>query len=310
MLNEPDLQLDAVSQFVAEVYKLDIHHMEFVPKGEVAWCYKLVDSRDRAFLLRITLGTDPLPQTSIHQLKDLDFVVTPIDNLSLTYEGYRLTLYEFVAGATMWEQMPNAAQMEVMGRCFGQLHQTALTGGPFERQEQFALDFADKYQECLGLLAGVFPVRDGAAARLQEKLGPFLTFINGEYEKLLAQQQDLFQQEIPFVNCHGDPNPQNVILADDRVYLVDLEEMVYAPKEQDLVYFSDHIHFASFMQGYRAIKPQAELDWELRTWYGRKWFLGDVTDYCEKILCHPHTTAEYAHYLQQLDAVLEDVGLL
>jgi aminoglycoside phosphotransferase (APT) family kinase protein len=310
MLNEPDLQLDTALQLVAEAYGLDIQQMEFVPKGEVAWCYKLVDSREHAFLLRVTLGVATLSLANVDKLKDLDFVVLPIDNLVLEYEGYSLALYEFVAGETMWEQMPDAAQIEVMGRCFALLHQTARRCGPFERQEKFSLDFAEDYHRYLEILVGDPPVKSHAAVKLQKRLVPLLGFLKGEYEKAVIQKQDILERDAPFVNCHGDPNPANIIVADEQVYLVDLEDLVYAPKEQDLLYFSDNAHFASFMQGYRDIEPQAEVDWELRVWYGRKWFLSEVTDYCQKILCCPHTEAEYAHYLQQMDEVLQDVGLL
>ena len=35
------------------------------------------------------------------------------------------------------------------------------------------------------------------------------------------------------------------------MYLIDLNDLVYAPKEKDLLYFSGHVHFACFMDGYR-----------------------------------------------------------
>lgn len=48
-----------------------------------------------------------------------------------------------------------------------------------------------------------------------------------------------------------NPSSQNLIFTDDRMYLIDLNDLVYAPKEKDLLYFSGHVHFACFMDGYR-----------------------------------------------------------
>jgi hypothetical protein len=39
------------------------------------------------------------------------------------------------------------------------------------------------------------------------------------------------------------------------------------------------------------------------------WFLGEVTELCEQILFNVHTVEEYAHYLGQVDDILEDVRL-
>lgn len=111
------------------------------------------------------------------------------------------------------------------------------------------------------------------------------------------------------MNCHGDPSPLNLIFTDDCMYLIDLDDLIYAPKERDLLYFSDHVHFDKFMKGYRSVVPQAELDVDLRTFYGRTWFLEEITELCGQVLCHAHTEDEYAHYLQQVDEILEDVGL-
>ncbi len=312
MLNEPPLDLKKALDAVAAASGLAFQHAEFIPKGEVAWCYKLTDRQNRAFLLRIATAAPTVPRSDIEKLRDLAFVITPvaIDGMFLQHEGYTLALYEFVAGATMWDQSPNAAQMEVTGRSFARLHQTARTKGPFAHREDFSLPLLDDLPVYLDRLAASEPPDAGAPAlQLKRKLSPHLAFIEGEYDKLLAHQAHIRQREIPFVNCHGDPSPQNLIFADERMVLIDLDDLIYAPKEADLLYFSDHPHFESFMRGYRAIVPHATLDADIRAFYGRRWFLGEMTELCVEILERPHTADEYAHYLEQVDDILEDVGL-
>jgi aminoglycoside phosphotransferase (APT) family kinase protein len=124
MLNEPNLDMHGILNLVADVYSLDTQHVEFVPKGEVAWSYKITDHRECEFLLRIAPGAPAVSMASIEKLEGLDFVITPVDNLIVEHGSYSLSLYEFVAGETMWERTPSAVQLEVAGRSFAQLHRT------------------------------------------------------------------------------------------------------------------------------------------------------------------------------------------
>ena len=56
-----------------------------------------------------------------------------------------------------------------------------------------------------------------------------------------------------------NPSPQTLIFTYARMYLIDLDDLVYAPKEKGLLYFSDHVHFACFMDGYRSLCPEMKL---------------------------------------------------
>ncbi|MFB9907596.1 phosphotransferase enzyme family protein [Allokutzneria oryzae] len=43
-------------------------------------------------------------------------------------------------------------------------------------------------------------------------------------------------QDAPHVVCHGDPHLGNVLLGDDQVWLIDWDDAVLAPREQDLLF--------------------------------------------------------------------------
>jgi hypothetical protein len=133
----------------------------------------------------------------------LDFVITPVDNLIVEHGSYSLSLYKFVVGETMWERTPNAAQMAVAGRSFAQLHRTVRKKGPFEREETFAIDFADAFHQCIERLTSGSSTGASHEVSLREKLAPFISFILGEYERLLAQSKVVSERDVPFVNCHG-----------------------------------------------------------------------------------------------------------
>jgi len=113
---------------------------------------------------------------------------------------------------------------------------------------------------------------------------------------LLARADDLgprLAQRAPeFVLCHADIHTNNVLLdADGRVWIVDWDETVLAPRERDLMFVVGGIigglvgprEEGLFFKGYGAttIDPLA------LTYYRYAWAVGDIGEYAAQVFFRP-----------------------
>jgi spectinomycin phosphotransferase len=94
----------------------------------------------------------------------------------------------------------------------------------------------------------------------------------------------------PGVLCHGDAHLANVLVDDDgKLWLLDWDEVVIAPRERDLMFVVDGVladtpvtaeQQSWFFQGY----GHHEIDGALLAYYRCDWALQDLTDFAERVL--------------------------
>jgi spectinomycin phosphotransferase len=79
-------------------------------------------------------------------------------------------------------------------------------------------------------------------------------------EKLAVVLQS---QTLPYVICHADLHARNLIRdRAGRVFVIDWDEVMLAPKERDFIFIRKP-YAEAFFQGY----ADAEIDWSLLTYY-------------------------------------------
>jgi spectinomycin phosphotransferase len=88
-------------------------------------------------------------------------------------------------------------------------------------------------------------------------------------------------QKHPYVICHADLHPANVIRdpAGD-VFVIDWDEVMLAPKERDFI-FVRHPHDDAFFRGY----GEAAINEEALTYYRLERDIQDLIE-CAKIACN------------------------
>jgi spectinomycin phosphotransferase len=121
----------------------------------------------------------------------------------------------------------------------------------------------------------------------------FLLSVQAEVRILVARTDSLAQRlqnrPLEWVVCHADAHAANLLIDDrGKLYLVDWDDLIYAPKERDLMFPGGAQGFigrsleeeqALFYQGYGLV----EVDSDALAYYRCERIIQDIWEYCEQI---------------------------
>jgi aminoglycoside phosphotransferase (APT) family kinase protein len=114
----------------------------------------------------------------------------------------------------------------------------------------------------------------------------------------------------PLVLCHGDPTIGNVILsdADGKLYLIDWDGVILAPKERDLAHFGgkerDYV-----LRGYSEVAGTTTLNETILEFYSHQWNIGEIADFGGRILFETPSDEQNAHDVAEVKLFLDYSGL-
>jgi spectinomycin phosphotransferase len=203
-----------------------------------------------------------------------------------------IALYPYVAGASGWSPRMTDAQWRATGAIFRQIHDIAAPAEDIAslRRETFDVSgyarsvemFAARLAEASS--AGETEAERALRVRWLERSGVIHTLI----ASMRALAERLRGRAGPFVICHGDLHPGNLLRdAAGGVHIVDWDDTLLAPKERDFLFtgepapdgFSEPD--APFFQGYQP----AEIDWVAVTYYRCERVIQDVIE-CADEVCY------------------------
>ncbi len=283
-------------------YGLAVAELAFLPLGHdsSAWVYWVRAADDSTYFLKARLSVANEAGLAVPRyLHDhgIARVVAPLPTttgaLWAEAGGYALILYPFVAGATGRERGMTAQQWIDYGALLRRVHDTTVAPdlARLMRRDPFTPAGADMVRR-LEAHIGARTFEDPAASAL----ALFWQARRGDIRMLLDRAEDLGRRLAraapPFVLCHADIHTANVLLDDDgRVWFVDWDETVLAPRERDLMFVVGGIsrelvgprEEARFFQGYgtTAIDPLA------LAYYRYAWAVGDIGAFGEEVFFRP-----------------------
>ena len=164
-------------------------------------------------------------------------------DLWVDLEGYRLTLYPYIAGHNAIQGDLSPRQWVEFGAALQKVHAVVLpprldglipreTWSP--RWRSSTLQFLE--------LAGQAVYTDPVAARCMALLREHRHAIQDLVQRAGRLAQALQASPPEFVLCHGDIHEANVLIQDSHhFYLVDWDDPVYAPRERDLMFIGGGI---------------------------------------------------------------------
>jgi len=126
------------------------------------------------------------------------------------------------------------------------------------------------------------------------KVAAFLHAKRAEIRDLVGQAERLalaLQAQSPeYIVCHADIHAGNVLIdANDALYIVDWDTLIFAPKERDLMYIgggqfgaghTPHEEKPLFYQGY----GQTPVDPSALAYYRYERIIQDIAVFCEQLL--------------------------
>jgi spectinomycin phosphotransferase len=315
MIDKPDVDERLLAAEVAAAWAVDVADLVFMPVGldGQAWAYR-VDTFDgeRYFLKlrrgRFTRAAVLLP--GFLRARGVRQVVAPIDRrdgeADRGFGDYRLLLYPFHDGGSLWGRGLTDHQWIEYGEFLGRLHGVTPS--------------AD--------IAGVLPVetyRSSAGERLRilggqaaasDALGTFWDRYGTALCRLSETVDDLASRvtQADHVICHADVHPGNLIAdGDGPLRVVDWDAPILAPRERDLMFvysrdFGDHpinAHRAElFRRGYGPQEP----DQTLLSYYRAERHLDDVVVFLHDILASGASAESRANDLHWLTRIAETVA--
>jgi spectinomycin phosphotransferase len=248
---DPGLDVGAIVACLRTHYDLDVASVRFLPLGFDlhAFVYEVVSDRGDSWFLKVRDSPVHEPGLLVSRaLRDLGVpnILAPLPTRSAElwcpldgYDGYTVVLFPFVRGENAKVAGMSDDQWREFGATIRAVHASGLEKH-FEdlvRAETFALPSAALVRRMLALVESGNDFESAAANRF----AAFWRAHAGRIERLLARAEELGRslQPKPFalVLCHGDIHGANILVADDgRIWLVDWDGPLLAPRERDLLF--------------------------------------------------------------------------
>jgi spectinomycin phosphotransferase len=315
MLERPALRDEDILSCLHASYNIPATLLEFLPIGNdsAAWVYRVQDQDGASYFLKVKQGPIHEPVVALPRyLRDQGFrhVVAPnrtsTGALWAETGPFVLILYPFIDGRVGMEVGLSPGQWIEFGAALRRIHETRLPGelATIMRRETFSPKWGGVVEEVHRRVdAGVFkdPVEEEFAAIWREK--------RQEIDEILARTVELghrVRRSMPaFALCHGDIHTANLLLDEDgRLFIVDWDEVILAPKERDLMFMVDDTleqaefqdeETALFFQGYGV----TEIDPIVLAYYRYEWVVQEVGDYGKRVfLINGAGAATKAHAVQ------------
>lgn len=308
MLEPPaDLADETLVATLTTDYGLRISRLTFLPLGHDAgaWVYR-ADKEDGEQLfakVRTAMANEAALAVPHHLVSlGVDGVVAPLTTrdgrLWTTTGRYALIVYPFVSGATAMDGEMNDAQWKEYGRLLRAVHDAPLSADleRLLRRDDFQPEWAATYRRLASFIEAepeLTPVQQPVAdfwLAERELIGTVLAHALELGAELAATNPTL-------VLVHADIHTNNVLVGDDgRIWFVDWDETMLAPRERDLMFVIGGIHrsFVSerqqglFGAGYGGVM----VDLVALAYYRFAWAVSDIASYGEQVFFRPDLGAK------------------
>lgn len=318
MIDKPGVDERSLAAQVAGAWAVDVVGLVFLPLGldGQAWAYRVDTAGGERFFLKLRRG-DFAPAAALLpgflRAQGITQVVAPIappaGGAAHRFGDYRLLLYPFHDGGSLWSRGLTGRQWIEYGEFLGRLH--AVTPSA----EVAAVLPTETFRSSAGERVRTLGTQAAASA----VLGAFWRRYGDALHRLAETVDDLAARVTParHVVCHADIHPGN-LLADGAgpLHVVDWDAPMLAPRERDLMFihsqdFGDHpidAHRAAlFRQGYGPLEP----DQALLGYYRDERRLDDVAAFLRGILdpaASPESRANDLHWLTRIAEAVADRG--
>ncbi|HLZ69335.1 MAG TPA: aminoglycoside phosphotransferase family protein [Dehalococcoidia bacterium] len=325
MPDRPALPEDAIVAAIQRHYGLPVTALTALTLGQdvAAWTYRAATAAGAAYFLKLRHGRIPAATLRVPRfLADhgATAVVAPLPTRSgqlwADLDPFTLTVYPFIDGTAGMAYGLQQRHWLAFGAALRQVHDTLLSPDLARIVPREAFTFAQLFQrqrqspwnEVVAGLEALGAAADAESPELQALAGwwqtqrPVVLALAGRFTALGAQ---LRRSPPPLVLCHADIHPNNLLIDhDDRLWMVDWDEVLYAPKECDLmmgvgglgVYPAGAREARWFLAGYGS----PAVDGVALAFYRHVRALSDIGAYAEQVLHKTSSAAARRDALRRL----------
>jgi spectinomycin phosphotransferase len=276
-----DLNSSALRALVAEQYGGNGGRLEFEPRGEDSWSYRLGDlwvSVRRDLRGHVSQAYEAAAEMA---RSGLDFVLAPLagadGRVVHSVGAYPVVVFPYLDLVTLDDSPPSGAEVDEVVDLLATVHAAHIdTTLP---RETFTLPFDADLDVAVNVADGLVPSRGPYGPRLRELLRRHrtrLVELRAEF-RLLAQRG----AENPGSLCltHGEPIRSNLVRCGAKLLIADWGDLMWGPPERDWSHVIRTIGGAPACRG------------DMRRMYDVRWVLSEVAEY-SAALAGPHTGDE------------------
>lgn len=307
MLERPPLSDEVIANCLYHQYGITIKEISFLPVGydSTASVFRVTTDDGTSYFLKTkTVPVAPAPLLIPHFLREIGIeqIVAPLPTLSGSLsapmgDGYTAILYPFVEGRMGADGGLSLAQWTEFGQIVRRVHAAQLSSelsGQMRREP-----FVPLKRELAWALHREIATASYADP-IHQELADFWRGRGAEIEKIFLRTEELGRmaeaRQPEIVLCHADIHIFNVMVApDERVFVIDWDETILAPKERDLMFLVDgtqpdgealhpneplHPNEASFRQGY----GPTEVDPVILAYYRYEWAVQEIAEFGKQVL--------------------------
>jgi spectinomycin phosphotransferase len=198
-------------------------------------------------------------------------------------------VYQFLEGETSWSGMTDE-QWKETGSIFKQIHRVVLPSSGFAALRKETFDPTGYAQWIRMFETHHLHTSSGESASqhaLRSSWSENRATIHAVVVSLEKLAAALHRRKLPYVICHADLHPANLLRTPTgQVFVIDWDEVMLAPKERDFLFIKASSADSetlpgtpAFFQGY----GQGEIDWIALTYYRYERVLQDVIACAENV---------------------------
>jgi spectinomycin phosphotransferase len=305
MRKESLLPDEKIIACLRDSYGLAVTAVEFLPLGydSYAGVYRVMANDGQDYFLKVKKDAVYPPSVNVPRYlkqQGIEQVVAPLPTMNGALwgmvESFTLLLYPFIEGEVGMDAGLSDQQWIAYGAVLNKLHTTQLSPELSEqmRKETFVpcpkwRDLSQQLWTAAHKLNHDDPSRQALAAFWQAHEAE----INRIADRAETLGQRLQQRPSTFVLCHSDIHTANLMVtADDRLFVVDWDQPILAPKERDLLFIIGTMigglvigerEENLFFEGY----GKTSVDTLALGYYRYEWALQDICEFGAQVFLRP-----------------------
>jgi spectinomycin phosphotransferase len=305
MLEKPNISEELIISRLQEEYGLSVAQFIFLPIGADSRTavYRVLAENGTSYFLKLRRNfKDVIVRVPLF-LKEsgVQEIIVPYENKSgqhwADFGEYKIILYPFIEGKDGFERELTDKHRRILGAAFKKIHTAQIPAELKEsiRKEVFSSEWRDDMKSYQAQVEKtVFTERTAA------KLAEFMRSKRSEILRLIERAEklasELRSKPLAFCLCHTDIHGGNILIgtdgqlpiSTDKLYIVDWDDPLLAPKERDLMFIGGGIdeiwktsrEEAIFYERYE----KTEINIAALAYYRYERVIEDLVVICEQLL--------------------------
>ena len=298
MLENPNIPDEQIISYLQKEYGLDVAELAFLPLGADLGTavYRVLTEHGSAYFLKLRKGFEEIAVKLPVFLNSqgIEEIIVPVETKSrqgwADFGEYKMILYPFIEGKDGFERELTDTHRNILGNALKKIHAAQV---PPELKKFIPREtFAAKWREILKLFQTQVQ-NHSYGDPIATKLANFMKSKQAEITRLIERTEELASElqskSLELVLCHTDIHGGNILIGDDdRLYIVDWDNPLLAPKERDLMFIGGGIdniwkserEESVFYEGY----GKTEIHWSALAYYRYERVIEDLAVTCEQLL--------------------------